>query len=115
NYYSMKTTDLLMNRVLPAITGFDNITTNLGEVDNHGLELTVNSINVEQSEFNWKSSFVFSLNRNKIKSLFGDYKEIIRDGNTIRKEVPDYTNGWFPGKPIGVVWDYNVTGVWQLD
>jgi TonB-linked SusC/RagA family outer membrane protein len=115
NYYSMKTTDLLMKRILPAITGFKSITSNLGEVDNHGFELTVTSTNVEHANFSWRSNFVFSLNRNKIKHLFGDYETIEKDGKTITQEVPDYTNKWFPGQAIDRIWDYNITGIWQLD
>ncbi|MEO9003585.1 MAG: SusC/RagA family TonB-linked outer membrane protein, partial [Ginsengibacter sp.] len=115
NYYNMKTTNLLMNRILPVITGFTDITTNLGEVDNQGLEVTINTNNINTSKFNWNTNFVFSLNRNKIKHLFGDYKEVTTDGKTTKQEVPDYTNKWFPGHAIDAVWDYNVIGIWQLD
>jgi TonB-linked SusC/RagA family outer membrane protein len=115
NYYNMKTTNLLMNRILPAITGFNNITTNLGEVDNHGFEFTVTSNNMKTPKFNWNTNFVFSLNRNKIKHLFGDYEEVIENGKTIKREVPDYSNHWFPNQAIDIVWDYNVTGIWQLN
>ena len=113
NYYNMKTTNLLMNRILPAITGFNNITTNLGEVDNQGFEFTASSNNISKSKFDWRTNFVFSLNRNKIKHLFGDYEEVTIGGKTVKQEVPDYTNQWFPGHPIDAVWDYNVTGIWQ--
>jgi TonB-linked SusC/RagA family outer membrane protein len=113
NYYNMKTTNLLMNRILPAITGFNNITSNLGEVDNQGFEFTVNSNNITKSKFSWNTNFVLSLNRNKIKHLFGDYQDVTVGGKTVKQEVPDYTNQWFPGHAIDAVWDYNVTGIWQ--
>jgi len=106
-YYDTKTTDLLMNRNLPEITGFSSIVTNLGEVDNKGIELTLNTVNIKKKNITWKSSLVFSLNRNKIKRLFGDYDE---DGN----ELADYSNKWFPGEAIDRIWDYDVKGVWQL-
>ena len=106
-YYTMTTKDLLQARQLPEITGFNEITTNLGELENRGFELTLNSVNMSKSEFTWKSGLVFSFNRNKIISLFGDVDE---DGNPL----PDYTNRWFPGQGIDVIWDYDVVGVWQL-
>jgi hypothetical protein len=109
----MKTTHLLMNRVLPAITGFSNVTTNLGQVNNHGFELTVQSSNIERKSFTWSSNLVFSLNRNEIVHLFGDYKEEQKNGKTIKVEVPDYSNNWFPGQPIDVVWNYKILGIWQ--
>lgn len=106
--YTMTTTDLLMNRKLPEITGFTDITTNLGELGNRGFELTLNTVNISKADFTWKSNLVFSFNRNKIIELFGDIDE---NGDP----VPDYTNHWFPGEAIDVVWDYNIIGVWQLD
>jgi len=114
-FYDMTTTDLLMNRQLPQITGFSSITANLGELSNKGLDLTVNTVNVNRPNLLWKSNFVFSLNRNKIERLFGDTEEVIIGGQTVIREVPDYSNQWFPGQAIDAVWDYNVQGIWQLD
>lgn len=112
-YYDMTTTDLLMKRLLPEITGFKDITTNLGLLGNKGFEMTINTINTERTNFSWRSGLVFSFNRNKIKRLFGDYKEETVDGKTVSKELPDYSNEWFPGQAIDRVWNYNVTGIWQ--
>lgn len=112
-YYDMTTTDLLMKRLLPEITGFKDITTNLGLLGNKGFEMTINTVNTEQANFSWRSGLVFSFNRNKIKRLFGDYKEETVDGKTVTRELPDYSNEWFPGQAIDRVWNYNVTGIWQ--
>jgi len=115
DYYDMTTTDLLMNRQLPEITGYSSITANLGELGNHGFEMTLNTVNVKESKFNWRSSLVFSFNRNKIKKLFGDIGTYTLSGKEITGEVPDYSNGWFPGQAIDVVWNYKTTGIWQLN
>ncbi|MDF9798898.1 TonB-linked SusC/RagA family outer membrane protein [Catalinimonas alkaloidigena] len=115
NVYDMRTTDLLMSRKLPEITGFTSIISNLGELSNRGMELSLNTVNISNQNLSWKSSFVFSLNRNKIESLFGDYEEVEVNGETITREIPDYTNLWFPDEAIDVVWEYDVVGVWQLD
>ena len=38
------------------------------------------------------------------------------NGNVVgRKEQDDTSNKWFIGKPIGEIWDYKVTGIWQTD
>lgn len=113
DYYDMTTTDLLMNRRLPRVTGFSNITTNLGELGNRGFEMTIASKNVTTQAITWNSNFVFSLNRNKIKKLFGDIGTYTLLGQERNGEVPDYSNEWFPGQPIDVVWNYDVTGIWQ--
>lgn len=115
DFYSMTTTDLLMNRQLPRITGFTNITANLGELGNRGFDLAVNTQNVNRSSFSWRSSLVLSMNRNKIKRLFGDFEDVEINGQIVKREIPDYTNQWFPGQAIDAVWEYDVTGVWQLD
>ena len=115
DYYDMTTSDLLMNRILPRVTGFTSIMANLGELGNKGFEMTLNTINYSQPAVTWKSSVVFSLNRNKIKKLFGDVGTYTLLGQEQTGDVPDYTNQWFPGQPLDIIWNYNVTGIWQTD
>ncbi|HLR32340.1 MAG TPA: hypothetical protein VK074_07620, partial [Fodinibius sp.] len=115
DYYDSRTTDLLMNRRLPALTGFDNVTVNLGELGNKGFEMSLNSVNISSENLNWSSNFVFSLNRNKIRELFGDTGEYRLLGETHTGEVPDFDNEWFPGRALDEVWGYDVVGVWQVD
>jgi hypothetical protein len=43
---------------------------------------------------------VFATNQNKIVDLYGDGKD-------------DLGNRWFIGQPISVIYDYQMTGVWQ--
>lgn len=112
--YDKTTTNLLLNRILPRVTGFANITTNLGEVVNRGLEFSLNTKNINRSDFSWRSSFVFSLNRNKINKLFGNIGNYTLLGEKRTGDVPDFTNKWFPGYAVDAIWDYKVTGVWQL-
>jgi TonB-linked SusC/RagA family outer membrane protein len=113
--YDMVTTNLLMDRVLPRVTGFSNITSNLGQLRNRGLELSVNTRQINKSNFTWKSNLVFSLNRNKIEELFGDTGTYTLLNEERTGDIPDFTNKWFPGQAIDVVWDYDVNGVWQLN
>ncbi|WP_199117861.1 SusC/RagA family TonB-linked outer membrane protein [Pedobacter sp. ASV28] len=116
-YYSMKTHDMIMSERLPGFTGFNSITTNLGEVQNRGFELSISSQNIKRDNFEWRTSFTFSYNQNKIKHLYYDYQDIIDpSGNVIgRREMDDTSNGWFIGKPISQIWNYRVTGIWQAN
>src|SRR5690606_26578225 len=70
--YKSSTKDLLVDRKLPEVTGFRSITTNLGQVDNKGIELLLSSKIKDKTNFSWDLNFNFSLNRNKIKHLYGD-------------------------------------------
>lgn len=114
DFYKMNTKDLLMDRLLPEITGYESVTSNLGELENKGFELTLNSVNIKNEQFSWQTNLVFSLNRNKIVRLFGDYEEVEIDGKVVKREVPDYSNEWFPGHAIDHIWNYKIQGVWQL-
>ncbi|MDL2323300.1 SusC/RagA family TonB-linked outer membrane protein [Bacteroidales bacterium OttesenSCG-928-A17] len=116
-YYHMPTTDLIMNQSIPQITGFSNITTNLGEVLNKGFELSVNTINIRKQNFEWSSTLNLSLNRNEIVHLYYTYEDIVdANGDIIgRKEVDDVANKWFVGRDINEIWDYKLLGIWQED
>ena len=115
--YKMKTTNMLMDRGLPTLTGYSKVKANLGQVDNKGLEITINSVNLNTKNLRWTSDLTFSLNRNKIKHLYGDLVPITdNDGNIVNwKESDDPTNGWYIGHAIDEIYGYKITGVWQND
>jgi TonB-linked SusC/RagA family outer membrane protein len=114
--YSMPTTDLLMDQSLPSILGYSSVTTNLGEVRNKGMEITISSVNVDNKDFKWSSTLNFSMNRNKIVHLYYEYEDILdANGNIIgQKESDDISNQWFIGRDINSIWTYKVIGIWQL-
>jgi TonB-linked SusC/RagA family outer membrane protein len=115
--YISKTNDLLVSRALPDITGFTSVTSNLGQLQNKGLELTLNANILKLKDLQWTASGNFSMNRRKINKLYGDIVDITDDkGNIIgQKEADDETNGWFIGQDPDRIWAYERTGVWQLD
>lgn len=108
DYYYKKTDNMIMAMPLPLFTGFSNITTNLGQVDNTGFELSINSINMDLPNFQWTTNFGLSYNKNRIKHLFGDVDE---NG----KEKDYLASNWFIGHDINVLRDFKVTGIWQAD
>lgn len=115
--YLMKTTDMIMNQKIPNFTGFASITTNLGQVDNNGVEITLNSSNIDTKDFKWDTNFNFAYNKNTIKHLYYTYEEVMDENGKVigTKESDDRSNGWFIGKSINEIWDYKVTGIWQKD
>ncbi|PZX54179.1 SusC/RagA family TonB-linked outer membrane protein [Algoriphagus chordae] len=106
--YKMSTRDLLVQRSLPDFLGFNYVWDNLGQVDNKGFELTLNSTNFERSNFVWRTTANFQLNRNEIVSLYGDLDE-----NGV--ELDDPSNGWFIGHAIDQIWNYKTLGIYQSD
>ena len=79
---------------------------NLGEVQNQGFEIALNSTNIQRDNFVWNSSLGFSINKNKINHIYYDYDE-----NGVEQD--DTSNGWFIGQPADVIWYYETDGVWQ--
>ena len=94
--YHQKTTDLLMLRTLPRVSGFENINENVGETQNQGIEIGINSINFQRQKFQWTTDLQFALNKEKITKLFAG------GGDNIG-------NKWFIGKHIDTYYDYEAT------
>ena len=117
DYYFKKTHDMIMSQRLPNFSGFSSIYTNLGEIQNTGVELSFSSVNIDRPNFRWTSTLNFSFNANKINHLYYEYEDVIDNtGNVIgKKEMDDKTNGWFIGKAIDEIWDFKVEGIWQVD
>jgi TonB-dependent starch-binding outer membrane protein SusC len=114
--YTARTKDVLMDRRLPDILGFDVVASNLGEVKNYGVEVVMNSRVIRRENFKWNINVNFTLNKNEIVHLYGNMVDVEdAEGNVIgQKEADDYTNGWFIGKPIDIIWQPKILGVWQI-
>jgi TonB-linked SusC/RagA family outer membrane protein len=67
--YRKTTKDLLLNAQLPGTTGFKTVFRNIGRLQNEGLELGINTVNINKQDFKWASSFNISFNRNKVLAL----------------------------------------------
>lgn len=100
DFYVANTKDLLMLRTVPYMNGYRSIMDNVGQTRNLGVEISLNSVNIQTKDFNWKTNVNFSLNRDEIVELRGDGKD-------------DISNSWFIGEPARVYYDYNVVGTWQ--
>jgi TonB-dependent starch-binding outer membrane protein SusC len=99
--YKAQTSHVLVSRALPGTTGYSSVWTNIGGISNKGIEVTLNTVNIDK-QLRWESKFVFSLNRDKISKLYGGAND------------KDVGNGWFVGQPISAIYDYKATGgVWS--
>ncbi|WP_150451271.1 SusC/RagA family TonB-linked outer membrane protein [Arenibacter lacus] len=107
--YDSKTTNLLMTRRLPIMTGYGSILANIGEINNKGLEVNLTTVNIKNQDFSWETSFTYWKNKNKIVSLYG----IDSDGDGV--EDDDLGNRWFIGKSLGAIYDYKFDGIVQTE
>lgn len=67
--YKNKKTDLLLAVELPAASGYSSSTQNIGDIENKGFELALETANIKSKNFNWTSNFTFSANKNKVLKL----------------------------------------------
>ena len=112
--YRKSTKDLLVTRSLPDVSGFRNVLDNIGEVQNKGVEISINTLNMKRENFSWRSTLNFALNRNKIAHLYGPVPSYDANGKYLGDvEKDDITNRWFIGHDIEEVWDLKELGVWQ--
>lgn len=83
--YQKKTKDLLLSENVQWTTGFSFITSNVGSMENKGIELTLGGDIIRtagNSAFRWNTNFVFTYNKNKVTSLYKGLQELPGDPTT---------------------------------
>ncbi|MBI1301579.1 MAG: SusC/RagA family TonB-linked outer membrane protein [Alphaproteobacteria bacterium] len=108
--YYKRTKNLLLNAPLPWSTGFGSVLQNIGSVENMGVEVTLNSVNIEKGEFTWNTDLNWSSNRNKILKLGANDADIFPGPWFLGQ-----TNILRVGEQIGSIWGRVRTGTWNLD
>jgi len=74
--YDKKTDQLLFDVPVAAATNVgDRVTTNIGEMNNRGIELGLNFIAVDDQNFGWDLSYNFTYNQNRIVKLNNEIDE----------------------------------------
>ena len=71
DYYSRTSESLLLENPVSYVTGFTSGIVNLGEVRNQGWELELRTVNMDLSNFRWKTTLIASTNQNELLA-FGD-------------------------------------------
>ncbi len=108
DYYNSTTKDLLWDVVIPNMTGFSSVRTNLGKLKNNGIEISLNTIPVKTNNFTWELNVNFAHNKNKITSLLGEDN----DGDGTEDDL--VANSLFIGESLGAVYGYEIEGIWQI-
>lgn len=106
DYYRRESVNMLLNNVIPAITGFNNQTVNQGNVRNSGLEISL-GVSPAAGDFNWDVNVNVAFNRNKILSLNDNGDRILAGNND---NNPTHIS--VVGKPIGQFFGYIFDGLY---
>ncbi len=99
-FYRARTSDLIMDRSIPALVGYSTIRWNIGKTGNTGFELTLSTVNVRAGDFTWSTDLNWSTNKE-------EWVELING----KEDMPG--NQRFIGHPISVIWDRNAERLWQ--
>ncbi len=103
--YRANTTDLLMERQVPASSGYTSVIENIGATRNQGIEINLNTVLIESKRdegFGWTLDVNWFKNKEEIVELYGGTDD-------------DIGNSWFIGEPITAFYDYEKIGIWQTD
>ncbi|SOE22900.1 TonB-linked outer membrane protein, SusC/RagA family [Spirosomataceae bacterium TFI 002] len=100
--YKRNTVDLIIGDKLPRSTGFSDVVANVGEIQNKGIELTLNTVNINKGNFRWNSNFTLTKNEDKVTKLAGGITE-------------DIGNLRFVGESVYPLYSWVFDGIWQLD
>lgn len=97
-YYQINTTNLLLKFSTPAYSGFTSQWRNAGEIQNRGVEFTLNTVNMKTRHFMWETLFTLSHNKNLWKDRAGLAKSYI---------------GADDNDPVNAIYGYVYEGIWQ--
>lgn len=100
DYFTSRTTDLLMNRAIPSVLGYVSTWDNIGISANRGIDVTLNTVNISNENFSWESTVNFTHSIDRIVEL--------QNG-----KLDDVGNSFFIGRRIGVYYDFVKEGIWQ--
>lgn len=101
DYYHKKSTDLLSPVSFPSVYGFNSATINVGEMENEGVDVSLNFNALQTGDFKYNTTLRFSHNKNTVTKV----------------DVPLETVGTYllgqplEGQPLRYIYSYNYAGL----
>ncbi len=102
--YRRKVNDMLLDAPLPYSSGYGSIFTNIGSMENKGIEVGLNTTNVQSDDFSWNTTFNISVNKNRVLALSGGSDIFPGASGIIRV-----------GEPVGSFFGRVHLGTWSTD
>ncbi len=104
--YHKHSTDLLAQRDADPTLGFKQLTLNYGNMTNKGIEVSLNSVNLQTRNLRWTTGLNFGYNKNMLDD--------VEDSNP---NVHSYTSGFaaVKGHPLGAIFSFQYAGLSPTD
>ncbi|MFC3198877.1 SusC/RagA family TonB-linked outer membrane protein [Parapedobacter deserti] len=100
DFYNSHTSDLLLQMRIPSLTGYTSTWANIGATANKGIDLSLNTVNIDKQNFRWTSNLNFTASKDRIVELSNG-------------KLDDINNQWFIGERLSVYYDFVKEGIWQ--
>ncbi|MBN2814854.1 MAG: SusC/RagA family TonB-linked outer membrane protein [Bacteroidales bacterium] len=100
DFYTTHTEDLLMEMNIPPLTGYSKTYANVGETKNKGVDISLNTINVQLNDFQWSTNLNAAWQKDEIVSLAYGKNDMV-------------DNAWFIGESISVIYGIDADGLWK--
>lgn len=107
DFYNKLSQDLLRERSLPLVSGGGSLMDNVGEVRNRGVEIALNTVNVQKGDWRWETNFAFAYNKNEVVTLIGGQDKLINNGDG----YDPITKSMFRNHPVNSIYTYNWDGL----
>ncbi len=120
--YKKVTTNMILPTVLPSFAGLDpnppNLsykeieppTTNAGQMTNTGIDIGLNTINIEKKEFTWRTNVVFSHYKNILNKLNSEGATLVGKSADFSPQTLTITK---PGDPVGSFYGFVTNGLYR--
>lgn len=99
--YQKTSKELLFDVPLPLVSGGGELTTNVGSVRNRGIEISLNTVNIQNKDWRWETTLTFAANKNEVRELNG----------TGDKLLYGVSNSLFIGQSATNIWGYEWGGI----
>ncbi|MFD2906976.1 SusC/RagA family TonB-linked outer membrane protein [Sphingobacterium anhuiense] len=100
DWYTRKTTDMLLNRPMAFSLGFDGFNSNIGDLKNTGFDLSLGYDFIKNSDLKWNVTVMGSRVKNKVLKLTDESKEIVSNSTIIREG--ETINSFYMARSAGV-------------
>ncbi len=110
-FYVNESNDLLLNAQVPLSSGYSTMLLNAGATRNIGVDIAINTVNVSNRDFSWRTTLNLSHNKNKVVRLTGEERQLYEG----RFGFNQSTHILEVGKPLGQFYGYITDGLYQVD
>ena len=108
--YGSVTTDLLLTVQTALATGYANRFQNLGRTTNTGVELSIETRNIEKRNFGWTTTFTVSHNNQMVNDI-GNEEYVSAMNSSGNNQYMMY--GYKKGYPLNALWGFQYAGPWK--